>query len=114
MIVSALSMLVDREAIRDVVEDFMSSPALIYLAGVLTLIAGISILTFHNIWALDWRLIITLFGCVTIFSGIVRMVFPTQVKRLGHWMLATHPIVRAAALLNGGLGIFLTYKGFFS
>ena len=90
----------------------MNSPALIYLAGVLTLIMGIAIITFHNIWVMDWRIIITLFGYIAIVSGVFRMSLPTKVKQLGDWMLDTRMIVRSAALLNGLLGAYLTYQGF--
>ena len=112
MLVAAMSMLLDRKAIRAVGEDFMNSPALIYLAGVLTLTMGIAIITFHNIWTMDWRILITLLGCIAIVSGVFRMAVPTKVKQLGNWMLETNMIVRSAALLNGLLGAFLTYKGF--
>ena len=112
MLVAAASMLLDRKAIRAVGEDFMNSPALIYLAGVLTLIMGIAIITFHNIWVADWRIIITIFGTISIVSGVFRMAFPTKVKHLGDWMLDTKMIIRSAALLNGLLGAYLTYKGF--
>ena len=114
MLVAATAMLVDRQAIRDVADDFMNSPALIYLAGVLTLIAGITIITFHNFWHLDWSLIITIFGYICVISGVFRMAFPTQVKQMGEWMLETRPLIRIAAVLNGLLGAFLTYKGFFA
>ncbi len=112
MLAAAISMAVDRQAIRNVADDFMNSPALIYLAGVLTLIAGITIITFHNFWVFDWRLIITIFGYICVISGIFRMAFPTQVKQMGEWMLETRPLIRIAAILNGLLGAFLTYKGF--
>ena len=112
MLVAALSMLLDRQAIRAVGEDFMNSPALIYLAGVLTMIMGIAIITFHNIWVMDWRIIITIFGYIAIVSGMLRMVFPTRVKQLGDWMLETKMIVRSAAVLNGLIGVYLTYQGF--
>ena len=112
MLAAAISMAVDRQAIRNVADDFMNSPALIYLAGVLTLIAGITIITFHNFWVFDWRLIITIFGYICVISGIFRMAFPTQVKQMGEWMLETRPLIRVAAILNGLLGAFLTYKGF--
>ena len=114
MLAAAISMAVDRQAIRNVADDFMNSPALIYLAGVLTLIAGITIITFHNFWVFDWRLIITIFGYICVISGIFRMAFPTQVKQMGEWMLETRPLIRIAAVLNGLLGAFLTYKGFFA
>lgn len=114
MLVTAASMLSDRDAIRDIVENFMRSPALIYLAGVLTLAMGIAIVTFHNFWTADWRIIITFYGYVAIVSGIFRMAFPTQVRRLGEWMLLTHYIIRGSAVLYAILGAFLTWKGFLS
>ncbi len=114
MMIAAAAMLRDREAIRDVAEDFMTSPALIYIAGILTLATGLAIVTFHNFWVLDWRVIITAFGYLCIITGIFRMIFPTHVKELGLWMLGTHPIVRVAAGLNALIGAFLTYKGFFA
>lgn len=114
MLIAAASMLSDRDAIRDIVQDFMNSPALIYLAGVLTLAMGIAIITFHNFWVLDWRIIITFFGYIAVVSGIFRMAFPTQVKLMGEWMLLTPYIIRGAAILNLIMGGFLTYKGFLS
>ena len=112
MLVAAMSMLLDRNAIRDIAEDFMNSPALIYIAGVLTLVMGIAIITFHNFWVMDWRVIITMFGYIAVVSGVFRMAFPTKVKQLGGWMLQTKLIIRSAALLNGLLGAYLTYMGF--
>jgi uncharacterized membrane protein HdeD (DUF308 family) len=112
MLVAAVSMLLDRNAIRAIAEDFMNSPALIYIAGVLTLVMGIAIITFHNFWVMDWRVIITMFGYIAVVSGVFRMAFPTKVKQLGDWMLQTKLIIRSAALLNGLLGAYLTYIGF--
>ncbi len=112
MLVAAVSMLLDRNAIRAIAEDFMNSPALIYIAGVLTLVMGIAIITFHNFWVMDWRVIITMFGYIAVVSGVFRMAFPTKVKQLGDWMLQTKLIIRSAALLNGLLGAYLTYMGF--
>lgn len=114
MLVAAASMLADRKAIRSIAEDFMDSPALIYLAGVLTLTAGVAIVTFHNFWVADWRILITSFGYIAVMSGIFRMAFPTQVKQMGEWMLETPYIIRGAAVLNAMMGAFLTWKGFLS
>lgn len=114
MLVAAASMLSDRKAIRDIVEDFMDSPATIYLAGVLTLAMGIAVVTFHNFWVADWRIVVTFYGYVAVMSGIFRMAFPTQVKQMGEWMLETPYIIRATAILNLIVGGFLTWKGFLS
>jgi len=81
---------------------FLASYALIFLAGLLTLIAGIAIVLAHNVWTRDWRVIITIFGWLAIVGGAVRIVFPELVASLGVAMLA-----QTGALLFIGLGIVI-------
>ena len=87
---------------------------LVVLAGVLTLVLGLTIVNFHNIWTLDWRGFITLFGWICIFAGIFRMGFPAAVKSMGGWMMANKAFITVAAIINAALGAFLTYKGYFA
>jgi len=81
---------------------FLASYALIFLAGLLTLIAGIAIVLAHNVWTRDWRVIITIFGWLAIVGGAVLIVFPELVASLGVAMLA-----QTGALLFIGLGIVI-------
>ena len=46
-------------------EEFLNSHALIYLAGIITLTAGLAIVLTHNVWAADWRILITVLGWLT-------------------------------------------------
>ncbi len=114
MLVAGFSMLVNRKNLDAVFDDFLKSPGLIYVAGVLTLVLGLTIVNFHNIWTLDWRGFITLFGWICIFAGIFRMGFPAAVKSMGGWMMANKAFITVAAIINAALGAFLTYKGYFT
>lgn len=112
MLVAGLSMLVNGKNIDAVFEDFLNSPGLIYLAGVLALLIGLAIVNLHNIWALGWPVIITVFGWICIFAGIFRMGFPTAVKSMGGWMLKNRAFITFSAIFNAALGAFLTYQGY--
>jgi hypothetical protein len=112
MLVAGLSMLVNGKNLDAVFEDFLNSPGLIYVAGVMALVMGLTIVIFHNIWSADWRGFITLFGWIGIFAGIFRMGFPTAVKSMGGWMMKNRAFITISAVLNAALGAYLTYKGF--
>ena len=47
---------------KQLAAEFLDSTALIYLSGLLTMTAGMAIILTHNVWALDWRVLITLLG----------------------------------------------------
>ena len=70
------------EAFRVLLQEFIKSVVLLYLAGILGLVGGEVILT-HNVWALDWRLIITLFGWATVVRAIVTIFLPQRIVSIG-------------------------------
>jgi hypothetical protein len=87
MLVAAIGMLVNRADHRAMSLAFLESPPLIYLSGILAMTAGLAIVLYHNVWALDWRVIITLFGWAGLIGGAARMVWFGQVKTVGEALL---------------------------
>ena len=62
MLVVVAGLIVNRTNYRALVHEFLDSPALIYLAGLLALVAGLAIVLTHNVWVMGWPVIITIFG----------------------------------------------------
>jgi len=50
----------------------------VFLAGVMGLVGGLAILRFHNIWSADWRVLITIFGWLSVIGGLGRMLMPNE------------------------------------
>lgn len=48
-------------------------PPVVYLSGVLMFVAGLAIVRWHNLWQLDWTLLITLCGWFLLALGLLRM-----------------------------------------
>lgn len=85
---------------------------LIFIAGLLALIAGIAIVRVHNHWSNDWTVIVTIFGWLAILGGLVRMWMPQLAIPIAE-RLATDPtIILVAASVMTALGAFLSYKAY--
>jgi hypothetical protein len=69
---------------RSILQDLMRSQALLYLAGFLGLLAGLALVLTHNVWVLDWQLIITLIGWVAIVRAVVIIFRAGMDRRHGH------------------------------
>ena len=61
-VVVGIAILSKPQAFRTLLQEFIESRVLIYLAGVLGLLGGLTLVLTYNLWVLDWRLLITLIG----------------------------------------------------
>ena len=57
-----LALLVHGAGFRVLANEFLASPALVFLSGIVTLPAGLAIVLTHNVWTADWRVVITIVG----------------------------------------------------
>ena len=105
-------LLVNGATFRAMAEEFLRGYALIFLAGLLALVAGLAIVQAHNVWSKDWRVIITVFGWLALIGGAVRIVVPQLAAQVGTAMFAQSGIVVAAGLVMIALGAFLSFKGY--
>jgi hypothetical protein len=96
----------------DMMKFFMANGGLVFVVGMLTLIAGLAIVNAHNLWVADWRVIITLLGWIAILRGIASMMFPFRVRQIGEIMLATPTAPSIVAVIVFVLGAILTVMGY--
>jgi hypothetical protein len=93
-------------------EEFLRSNALIFLSGLIALVAGLAIVIAHNVWVADWRVIITVFGWLSAIGGVVRIVFPQAAQSIGGAMLAYPSLVFGAWVVVTALGVWLCVMGY--
>jgi hypothetical protein len=107
-----VGMLLNAPIFRILAEQFLSSYALIFLAGLLTLTAGIALVLAHNVWVPDWRLIITLLGWLSVIGGTFRIVAPNLVVRIGDAVISHGEVFMVAGFAVLVLGGVLSYFGY--
>ena len=107
-----LGVLFNRAAVRGVLDEFIRNPAIMFLAGVTTLPAGLAVVLTHNVWVADWPVIVTIVGWLTMFSGAMRIVAPEGAIRYGRraYERPSGPLFSAAIWLS--LGAVLCFFGY--
>ena len=105
------TMLLNSGMFTDMVSQLAQNYGVVFLAGVMGLVGGLAILRFHNNWVADWRVLITIFGWLSVLGGIARMLIPNEAATIAQ------SIVNVAwlpyfAVIPSVLGAFLTFKGY--
>jgi uncharacterized membrane protein len=112
-VVIGAGLLVNRENYRTLAREFLESPALIYIAGIIAFLGGLAIVLTHNVWIAGWPVIITILGWITLIGGVIRIVIPSASAQLGERMLRNEYWLPIAAAIYVALGLWLSIAGFF-
>jgi hypothetical protein len=83
-----------------------------FLWGITTLIIGLMMIVVHNVWTLDWRLVITILGWLTLLKGLDLLLLPKRMRR--RWLNTENwqwKVIFVFLLLSG---LLLTFLGFTS
>jgi hypothetical protein len=112
-LVIGLALLINGAAFRTLAGEFLNNPALMFLSGVLTLPVGLAIVLTHNVWAGDWRILITILGWLAIVGGAARILVPQRAAAVGRTLVANPsalPISTGIYLVFGALLSFFGYR----
>ena len=111
-LVIGLALLFNGAVYRAMTQQFLDSYALIFLAGMLTIAAGIATVLSHNVWSADWRVIITILGWLWIVCGAVRLDAPQFAASMGRSTLANPLTPKIGAAICLVLGALLCFFGY--
>ena len=95
-----------------IMTDFFKSPALIYISGLITFVAGLAVVLFNNIWVADWRVIITIFGWMTLIKGAWLTVLPDMAIKMARTFKKNLKLAMIPWSIMVILGISLIFKGY--
>lgn len=112
LVAIAASMLVNFASFPELAEQISRDPGVIFLSGILLLVAGLAIVRAHNIWVGGWPVLVTILGWLAILSGLVRMLFPIRLAAMAAEIAHTPGAMIAAVLVLLVLGGFLSIKGY--
>ena len=108
-IVIGLAILMNRNYYRDMVAKFMTDPQDYYFSGVAAFVIGMAIVVTHNIWVVDWPVLITLTGWGSLLKGSVRLLFPAFGKNLFQKELQSHSYLVLSGAILIPMGLWLTW-----
>jgi hypothetical protein len=107
-----IAMLINRGLIPPMIEEAAHNYALIFLSGLLTLLAGLAIVRAHNVWTGGWPVLVTVIGWLAIVSGLVRMWLPQVAAPVAEAFSGSAATIVIGGLVLLILGAFLSDKAY--
>jgi len=110
-VVASLAMFTHKPAMIDIENTLVRNPALLFIAGIITLVAGLAIVLSHNVWSGGTLpMVVTLLGWITLIKGLLLLSPGTT---LGFWeSLHYDRLYYLYAAISFAVGAYLTYEGF--
>jgi len=108
-----LGLLLNAKTYRKLAEEFLASTALIYLSGVLLMLGGVALVLAHNVWTLDWPLLITLLGWLGVIGGAGRIIVPQGLQEIRQDIVASSTALTIACVIWLAIGVVLCFFGYF-
>lgn len=113
-ILVALCMMAHKQAALDSITAILHNPAMMYILGVFTIIAGLAMVLGHNIWSGGaLPVVVTLVGWLSLAKGLLFLLLPPDAEAaffMEHLHYAQLFWVYMAVCL--GIGAYLAYGGF--
>jgi hypothetical protein len=110
--VVGISVLVNAAAFRGIVKEFLNSPGLIFLTGLVTLPAGLAIVLTHNVWVANWPVLITIVGWLGVISGVARVFAPARITGIGKKVSASKNFPFVGGAIWFAIGALLCFFGY--
>jgi len=82
------------------------------LSGYLAFLIGLVSVILHNVWVGDWRVIVTIFGWISLFKGIARLSFPQIPVKTSEKLKKNPILIQLLLVFCAILGAFLIWKSF--
>ncbi|WP_421765108.1 hypothetical protein [Ekhidna sp.] len=88
----------------------LDNPGYALLGGFMAIVGGMAMVTYHNLWVSDWRVIITIIGWIALIKGVILLLSPSYLQLFRPMLLVRNGKAMTIAILL--LGILFTYLGF--
>lgn len=112
LVILCLTFLLRRKVLVEELLRLIGDRGFTLVSGYLALIIGLATVILHNVWVADWRVVITIFGWLSLLKGIVRIGFPEITRKFAPTFrdkpFLTQVLLVVAVLLGGWL-IWMSY-----
>ena len=112
-LIVGFALLVKGSKIKPLMNELIDISALSFVGGFIALILGILLITSHNIWIADWRVVITLVGWAAFMKGIFLVGFTEFTLKMSQKWLKCDMAYYLSSVFVLLVGVFLIYHGYF-
>jgi hypothetical protein len=112
-VLTSLAMFANKQAIVNVKDSLIHSPTLLFIVGIITMMAGLAVVLGHNVWSGGaLPVIVSALGWVALVKGSLFLFLPPEAA-VGFWEgWRYEQLYYLYAGITFVLGFYLTWAGF--
>ncbi len=112
MLILAIAMAARQAHMKTVISTIMQSEGVMNFGSIVTIIFGLLLVLFHNMWVMDWRLILTLFCWWVLIKGCLHLFHPETLTRVSNCVLSHNNCFYCLIAFQAIFALFFLYHGF--
>lgn len=97
---------------KKMLEDFVNNTSILYIGGIMALVVGYLLVTYHNIWVKDWYVIITVIGWMALIKGLYILMLPKSAVSLTKAFLKLKNVMIIESVFIIAVGLLFMYLGY--
>ncbi|ADI38248.1 hypothetical protein [Waddlia chondrophila] len=109
----SLALIFNPERIKRIYSEMLKSESLMFFGGIVAIFLGAWIVSVHNVWVLDWPVIITVVGWISLIKGVGLISCSDFASRLEFIYERSSEFFRFFGVIWGIIGLVLLYYGTF-
>lgn len=114
LVIVSLLLLIRQEVAVTAMKELIGQRGLLFVVGILTVIIGLLMVISHNLWVMDWPVLVTLFAWLILIGGLIRLFFPETVYRIWRQTIDKPKIMNVCGVITFLIGLFLLYEVYFA
>jgi uncharacterized protein YjeT (DUF2065 family) len=112
LLLPGIGLLVNPRAFRAMATEVVGSITLVYLFGLFDFAAGLAIVLVHNVWTVNWRVLITLIGWLLLIRGAARILITDTLMDYAKTVIRKKQLYPVSGVVLVFLGLMLCYFGY--
>ena len=112
LLLPGVGLLVNPRAFRTMASQVVDSITLVYLFGLIDFAAGLAIVLVHNVWTVNWRVLITLIGWLLLIRGAARILITDTLMGYAKTLIRNKRLYPVSGGVLVILGLVLCYFGY--
>jgi hypothetical protein len=112
LLLPGIGLLINPRAFRAMATEVVGSVTLVYLFGLLDFAAGLAIVLVHNVWTVNWRVLITLIGWLLLIRGAARILITDTLIGYAKALIRNKRLYPVSGGVLVILGLVLCYFGY--
>ena len=113
LVIMSFFMLFRHEQLKLFVTEFLAQRGLFFITAIFTLILGLLLVASHNLWVMEWPVVITIISWFVLLGSLIRLFFADLIIKKGQNKMKHLHGFKIPAIVSLLVGLYLLSHAYY-